>query len=185
MTHLVRPFVELLAFNDFFVNTVTRDLDDDLARRRVRDGGPSIAWTLGHLLKNRAQMADAVGGVIRLERASRIGATATDGRDYPLIRQLREEWQTASTLLVSALGSRTDDDLTRDLKGTRLPHGERRPIDALRFYVWHETYHCGHIGLIRTHFGLQPVAALVAAATSPSPTSEVEPQARAGIFEQI
>ncbi len=42
-----------LTFNDDVLATALTDITDDLARRRLRDGGPSIAWIVGHMLDQR------------------------------------------------------------------------------------------------------------------------------------
>lgn len=164
---LIRPLVDTLTFNDYIITIATKDLNDTLARRRLRnDGGASIAWTLGHGLHHRTVMAGLIGLELRLnglklEAFSRTGAT--DGHEYPPLRDLLTAWTKSSNSLIPAMTALTDADVTQERSGLKLPHGERRLLDALVFYVWHETYHLGHIGVLRSHFGVTPIVDLVMA----------------------
>jgi uncharacterized damage-inducible protein DinB len=162
---MIRPLTDTLKFNDFIVKTATGDLNDRLARRRLRhDGGTSIAWSLGHALHHRAEMAEVMGYKLPLnglnpDRFARTGAT--EGEDYPALQELLAAWTTSSAFLIPAMDATSDAVLLQERTGLPLPHGEKRLLDALVFYVWHEVYHLGHIGLLRTHLGLTPLVNLV------------------------
>lgn len=170
---MIRPLVDTLTFNDYIVKIATGDLNDDLGRRRLRsDGGASIAWTLGHGLYHRAEMARVMGCEWPLDQPdlecfSRVGAT--EGQDYPRLHELVTVWTNASALLLPAMAAVTDADLMQERVGSNLPHGERRLLDALVFYVWHEVYHLGHIGVLRSHFGLTPIVNLAQSAAAAEP----------------
>jgi uncharacterized damage-inducible protein DinB len=178
-----RPLVDTLKFNDYILNIATGDLQDSFAKRRLRsDGGPSIAWTIGHGLHHRLQMAGLIGCELPLngldcEPFGRPGAT--DGAEYPALRELLTAWTNSSSVLIPAMEAVSDADLINERSGLPLPHGEKRLLDALVFYVWHETYHLGHIGVLRSHLGLTPIVNLVlsasASASAPATTAEPSP----------
>ncbi len=171
--NMIQPLVDTLSFNDYIVDTSTRDLNDTLARRRLRsDGGPSIAWTLGHGLNQRAQLATIIGSDSPLTGPdlTQFGReAATDGQSYPPLEELLALWKKSSASLLPALKAVNDTELLRERAGLSLPHGEKRWLDALVFYVWHEAYHLGHIGVLRSHFGLTPIVNLVLAGQTPEP----------------
>ena len=50
----------VLTFNDDVLMVALTDMTDEIARRRLRDGGPSIAWNIGHMLHHRNQIAAAI-----------------------------------------------------------------------------------------------------------------------------
>jgi hypothetical protein len=162
---MIQPLVDTLTFNDYIVFTATRDLNDALARRRLRsDGGPSIAWTLGHGLNQRAELARIIECDLPLAHVdlNPFGReAATEGQTYPPLQELLALWKQSSASLLPALTAVSDSDLLRDRTGLKMPHGEKRWLDAFVFYVWHEAYHLGHVGVLRSQFGLTPIVNLV------------------------
>lgn len=157
----IEPLIEALKLNDLSVQVATHDLTDDLARRRIRgDAGPSITWNVGHALHHRAALARAAGCDGPAMDLDRFDGTATDGRDYPTIAELRSVWSATSARLIPAMQRLTADDLRRP-SPVPVPHGEQTVGNALVFYTWHEALHVGHINLLRSHFGLTPTATLV------------------------
>ena len=162
---MIQPLVDTLSFNDYIVDKATHDLNDAIARRRLRnDGGPSIAWTIGHGLNQRAQLAGIIGSdspLAGLDLKQFGREAATDGQTYPPLQDMLALWKKSSASLLPALKAVSDTELLRERDGLALPHGEKRWLDALVFYVWHEAYHLGHIGVLRSQFGLTPIVNLV------------------------
>jgi hypothetical protein len=171
---MIRPLVDTLIFNDFIITTATRDLNDAQARRRLRsDGGPSIAWTLGHGLNQRAQLARLIAcdmPLAGLDLAPFGSTGATDGARYPTLPELLAAWSVSSASLFPALEAVTDEELLRERSGLQMPHGEKRLLDALVFYIWHEVYHLGHVGVLRSHLGLTPIVNLVLSTPAAEPS---------------
>jgi uncharacterized damage-inducible protein DinB len=143
------------------------DLDDASARRRTRGtGGPSIAWTVGHLLDYRFQVMQLLGVDRESPYTTRFGRTAaTSGDEYPDIASLREQWAAVHADLEAAFDNAASDLLDRPLPGSGA-HGERSIRDTLAFLAWHEGYHTGVIGAARKAIGLPGPAELVAAAST-------------------
>jgi uncharacterized damage-inducible protein DinB len=152
----------VLTFNDDMLATALTDITDDLARRRLRDGGPSIAWIVGHMLHHRNQIAAAIGCAGPAIDVTGFTDAATDGRDYPAVDQLQPAWAEFSARFVPAVNALSDEGLAAP-SPMALPHGERALLDALRFVVWHETLHLGQVSMLRSHHGLTPLVTLVLA----------------------
>ncbi len=159
-TERAQGLTNVLSFNDGILATGLTDITDDLARRRLRDGGPSIAWIVGHMLHQRNQIAAAIGCAGPALDPKRFADAATDGHDYPAIAQLESAWTEFSARLLPAINALSDEGLSAP-SPISLPHGERTLLDALRFIVWHETLHLGQIAMLRSHHGLTPLATLV------------------------
>jgi uncharacterized damage-inducible protein DinB len=140
------------------------DLTDDVARRRTRgDAGPSIAWTVGHLLDHRFKVLALLGVDRESPYAARFGeAAATSGEEYPGLEAFREQWARIDADLDAAFADAPADLLDRPLPGAGA-HGENRIRDRLAFYLWHEGYHTGVVGAARKAFGMPGPAELVAA----------------------
>jgi uncharacterized damage-inducible protein DinB len=150
----------VLTLNDDVLATALTDVTDDLARRQLRDGGPSIAWIVGHMLHHRNHIAAAIGCAGPTVDPARFAETATDGRDYPDVERFHATWIEFSSRLVPAIHALSHEGLSAPTP-IALPHGERTLLDALRFVVWHETLHLGQVSMLRSHHGLTPLVTLV------------------------
>src|SRR5687768_17387522 len=123
-----RALIDTVKFNDDVLSIALTDMTDELAYRRLRDGGPSVAWNLGHMLHHRNQIAAAVscaGPTVDLERFT---AAATDGRGYPGVQQFQRAWIEFSRRFVAALSRLSPEDLN-STSPIRLPHGEQTLLD--------------------------------------------------------
>jgi uncharacterized damage-inducible protein DinB len=159
-TERAQGLTNVLTFNDDMLAVALTDMTDDLARRRLREGGPSIAWIVGHMLHHRNQIAAAIGCAAPAVGLYRFADTATDGRDYPVVDELRTAWADFSARLVPAVNALSDDELAGP-SPIALPHGEQTLLDALRFVVWHETLHLGQLSMLRSQHGLTPLVTLI------------------------
>jgi uncharacterized damage-inducible protein DinB len=159
-TERAQGLTHVLTFNDDMLGIALTEMTDDLARRQLRAGGPSIVWLVGHMLHHRNQIAAAIGCPGPAIDVDRFAEAATEGRDYPAVDQLRATWTTLSARLVRAVNALSDEGLSAP-SPMALPHGEQTLIDALRFVVWHETLHLGQVSMLRSHHGLTPLVTLV------------------------
>lgn len=158
----VAALTHTLAFNDFILDVALTDVTDAIARRTIRDAGPSIAWNLGHFLNGRATIASMAACDGPTIDVARFGSGVADTESYPSLAELRRASSELSPRLVRALERLTPADLSRP-SPIPLPHHEQSLLDALRFFVWHETLHVGQINLLRSQWGLTPTATLVQA----------------------
>jgi uncharacterized damage-inducible protein DinB len=145
------------------------DLTDELARRRTRGNeGPSVTWTVGHMLHHRHDLLAFLGDERPNPWAESFGdVAATDGADYPTLATMRAEWQTMHEAVEAAFAECAPDALDRPVAGTGI-HGETRIRDKVAFLAWHEGYHVGVIGAIRVAAGLPGPAVLARAAAATS-----------------
>jgi len=158
-TETARNLANVLKFNDDLTLLSLTEMSDELARRRLRDGGPSVAWNIGHMLYHRNQIAAAIGCRAPAIDVAPFADSATDGRGYPEVSELRRVWPEFSGRLVAALNGLDASGLAAP-SPMQLPHGERTLLDALRFVVWHEGLHLGQIAMLRSHHGLTPLVTL-------------------------
>ena len=159
-TENARNLANVLKFNDDLLMLSLTGMTDELARRRLRDGGPSVAWNLGHILYHRNQIAAAAGCAAPTIDLTPYAATATEGREYPAVMEVQMAWSEFSPRLIAAINALSADQLAAP-SPIALPHGEKTLLDALRFIVWHEGLHLGQVSLLRSHHGLTPLVTLV------------------------
>ena len=150
----------VLELNDEVLMVALTDMADDQARRRLRDGGPSVAWNVGHMLQHRHQIGAAIGCGGPGFDLTRYAESATDGADYPTVPELRSAWCDYSARLTSAL-HQLDAVALAGPAPMRVPHAEQTLLAALRFVVWHEGLHLGQVSMLRSHHGLTPTVALL------------------------
>lgn len=161
MGQLAAPLAAQYRTTDGVLPFALTDVTNEVAVTRVRDGqGPSISWTLGHLLHYRQHVLGMLGGAKESSFASFANGGATDGSGYPDVVELRASWNRVGTALADRLTSVTDEQLGQPSGGAG-PHGEKTILDEVIFFSWHEAYHLGAIGSIRTALGLRPTAELV------------------------
>jgi uncharacterized damage-inducible protein DinB len=130
---------------DFLLPMVLEGLPDVDARKRARgDEGPSISWTVGHLLHYRVFVLGLLGAKRDDPWAEKFANTeATDGSDYPSVVELREAWERIAADFAEVMASKADADFERPVDGA---HDEKTLRDQLVFFAWHEGYHMGALG---------------------------------------
>ncbi len=162
MTGSAQTLAALFGTIDFLVPLVLDDLTEEQARARSREPeGPSIAWSLGHLLHFRSGALALLGAPEEDAYGERFASTAaTDGEGYPSLGTLRSDWGRVSAALAAALGNVTEAALDAPAAG---PHDGKTVRDKLAFLAFHEGYHLGAIGALRKALGLPGPAELAMA----------------------
>lgn len=141
------------AITDMLIPLVLNDLSEDDARFRARgEEGPSILWTVGHLLHSRCWVLGTLGTKRDNPWSEHFGMTpATDGADYPSISETLNAWEELRVELVRVLSDATEEELaTTPEKGW---HEGQTVRDQVTFFGWHEGYHVGVIGALRKELG--------------------------------
>jgi len=119
-------------------------------------GAPSIAWQVGHLLRDAETTAEAVAGLAAQEEergSAPSWGCATDA-DWD---QLRARWQTRSAACLAALEGLLRADLDTpplvELRADFGAHLETRR-DFWSGHVFHMGYHLGQVGSLRARLEL-------------------------------
>lgn len=155
MSDLVRPITDLFRFNSEMVTLALADLSPEDACHRLKDGeGSSIAYLVGHLCSSRYGLLQTLGAADSnpYRELYGEGAGSRDGDAYPPITELAAGWRETADRLHAALAEVTDEDAARD-DDTGFPTPEKSLRGRLAFVLWHETYHLGQIGILRTEKG--------------------------------
>ena len=154
MSGTVETLMGLFGMTDFLMPLVLDDLSDEQARTRSRGGeGPSIAWTVGHLLYYRTHVLSLLGEQRENPYDEKFSnSAATDGSDYPSVADLSEAWQSVGDDFRTVLTSKSEEEL--DFVSEGGAHDEKSLRDQVVFFAWHEGYHLGALGAIRKSLGL-------------------------------
>jgi uncharacterized damage-inducible protein DinB len=164
----MQAFAASFRFTNFIMNLVTSDVTEQDAKRRARDGeGASISWIVGHLLFYRFQIMKLLGTEVTNPLGDAIGDHATDGGEYPPLADIVAAWKQAADELEKVIAG-VGDKVLLAKHGDGGPHGEKKVMDAISFYVWHESYHMGQLGTLRTQFGYKQTSDVATEASKAS-----------------
>ncbi|MEM7585093.1 MAG: DinB family protein [Acidobacteriota bacterium] len=154
MSPKIKTLVDTFDWNTRFVAVGLADLSNEDAGRRWRDGqGSSITYLTGHCMSSRVGLLKRFGETEDNPYGELFGAEAEvhEPGAYPAIDQLASEWNEVAERLSSTLASLTEEQVMAPVKG--FPIADPTARGALMFLAWHESYHVGQIGLMRTELG--------------------------------
>lgn len=155
MSQLLQPIVDLYRFNTKMVLIALADLEPEEAVHRLKNGaGSSIAYLVGHLASSRYGLLITLGAADQnpYKELYGDGAGSRDGDAYPSIQEIAHGWGGTARKLHGALAALTDEDALRP-DDTGFPTPDKTLRGRLAFTAWHETYHLGQIGTLRTEQG--------------------------------
>ena len=150
MSDHTKSVEDIFEFNSRMVRLGLDDLASDDASHRMRGGeGSSISFLAEHMLASRLSVLELLGRDVGHDG----GATSlvAEGSGHADIAELRRVWNEVSEKLDSALRGLRHADVIAPHEG--LPVPDQTVRGALMFRAWHESYHVGQLGLIRTELG--------------------------------
>ena len=129
----MNSLLEVFRTSTNILNVSLAGLSDDVARVRTRRSeGPSISWTVGHLLDSRLKTLALLGDVRPNPYSDQFGdAAATDGASYPTLPTMLAEWTRLHDALELA-AAKSADAIDRPLGQAGL-HGESKVRDKIVF----------------------------------------------------
>lgn len=155
MSELLLPATTQFRFNSHLLALGLADVSQEDAVRRWKGGdGSSIAYVTGHITSSRYGLLKILGVGTENPHKELFGAEvgSKDGSEYPPLEELRSRWQEVAEKLLAALDALSDEQaLAADDGGFPTPDQTLR--GRLAFTAWHECYHIGQIGLMRTEMG--------------------------------
>ncbi len=155
MSQLIGPVVDLFRFNSELAAIALADLAPEDAVYRVKQGeGSSIAYLVGHLCSSRYGLLKVLGAADAnpYKELYGEGAGARDGDAYPPLTAIAAGWKDTAEKLHAALERLTDEDAMKP-DDSGFPTPEKSLRGRLAFIAWHESYHIGQIGILRTERG--------------------------------
>ena len=153
MGPMMQTMAESLRFTSFVMKVATGDIKAEDAVRRARGSeGASISWIVGHLTGYRCQIMKVLGHEFPNPLGETIGDHATDGAGYPPLTEIVAAFARVSEELEKVIAN-VDDRVLDAPVDPGSPHREKKVLQVLSFYVWHEAYHMGQLGTLRAQFG--------------------------------
>ena len=157
MSDHTKALADMFEFNSTMTSVGLGDLKNDDAVHRVRNGeGSSMSFLTGHMLSSRYGILKMLGETKENPYAELFGgsAEAQDGSAYPDVSELKDGWDDLSERFVATLRGLADDQALAPAPDG-FPIQDKTMRGAIMFLAWHESYHVGQLGLMRTEMGYQ------------------------------
>ena len=161
----IRTVGDTFTFNSNMVSLALGDLSNEHAIRRSKEGrGNSVTFLVGHVASSRYGMLKMLGVAHANPFAEQFGAGVgcEAGDSYPSVGEMSERWSQLAGTLNRALDSLSEDRLLAAAT-TSFATPDKTVRGALAFICWHECYHLGQIGMIRTGLGYPSLRARLSA----------------------
>lgn len=138
-----------------------RNLDgvtDEQARVLPPQGGSSLLWVAGHIVSTRMALLELIGGEPFWSEdrraAFRRGSTPSEVPDLPTLDELRADFRRSQEPVVAALAVLTPERLAEPATFSPTNDPEETVGTLLAALAFHESYHCGQLGVLRRTAGL-------------------------------
>jgi hypothetical protein len=119
-------------------------------------GGRSnpMIWIAGHLTLSRCNLANLVGDAREAPWPHLFarGSKGGDLRQYPEISEILKAWSDLSDSLMSRLGVMSHEELSARVD-REIPTTDGTVRGAVAFSAYHEAYHIGQMGYLRSWLG--------------------------------
>jgi uncharacterized damage-inducible protein DinB len=144
-------FCGMFQFQGGIYNNALEGLSEKDALGRVLEKSNHTNWLLGHVLHCRYMLANMLG-VQESNPFGKIYWGKMDEKNFPSFAEVTKHFPVISIKLIEKLSSLTDTEL--DAK----PTADKPSLtEIISFFVYHEAYHIGQIGLTRKLIGLEPL----------------------------
>ena len=137
-------------------NNVLENIEDASGVRRANDSVNHIVWVAGHLTNARNGM-HFIGGYEQNEFYPEFfdrGSTLDPSANYPLLKEIKDKWNTISPQISEGLEKLQEDMLTAEAPiKTPIYNIDTTMHGFLDFLLHHEAYHIGQLGILRKYVG--------------------------------
>jgi uncharacterized damage-inducible protein DinB len=140
-----------LALNRKLYENSLADISAADLTRRPSEATNHLLWIAGHLASTRASLASMMGAPIE-DEMSIFSKAIEPGATYPSIDEVRSFFVKATGKIQEALPSISAEKL-RGPAPFALPINDATLLGAIAFFVQHEAYHVGQMGLLRKYLG--------------------------------
>ena len=155
MEKSVVAIAEQFRLNSILIDSVLKDFSDEAMHTRPDGKGNPAHFILGHITTNRYGIARMMGLELKADWENLFdrGAKLSDTAQYPSTTELRQAYKQVAEAIAQRFEEITEIDLTAE-PPWEPPVMEKSVRGVLNFLAFHESYHIGQLGYIRTLVGL-------------------------------
>jgi len=155
----VAPLIAEFRRNKIILNRILADFTEEEMKRRPTCGNAAL-WILGHIAMTRFLLGRRIGLAIETrcwEGAFSQGSDPTAPLPNVPKDSLLAEIEAGHEPLMNEIGSLSQERLSAD-SGRQYPDGGKDVYAMIAFLSWHEAYHVGQLGAVRSSVGKQRLA---------------------------
>ena len=154
MDPLVSQSFQLYGITTALVERAVRDISDQEAAQRVEGNSNCMLWLFAHLTAVRCSLAGMLGVQKNVPWRQYFGkgAKGDEFSKYPTMAEVRQVWQEITPLLVDALETARDEQLSAPAPRD-FPIPDKSIRGAILFLAFHESYHVGQMSYLRKCLG--------------------------------
>jgi uncharacterized damage-inducible protein DinB len=152
MNPRIAPVAQILAGNAALFQLGVDGVNAELALDRPAGRANHIGFIASHVLGARAYLVSFLGGDGSHALSDDIEGSI-DELDPPPMAAAAEAFDQLTARLDERLRTLTDEELDRAVEES-FPFADSTVIGILTFLAWHEAYHVGQLGLMRSYLGL-------------------------------
>ncbi len=148
-------YTQFILDTRLFLNTLA-DIDDKTSKICPTEQGNHMLFVACHALDARYYIARLLGidTPCPFQEMFDQARNIHDMKTYPLLDELKADWQKIADEMAERLIN-VDESILKEKSELSLPIEDQTKLGELAFFLAHESYHIGQLGLLRRQVGLE------------------------------
>jgi hypothetical protein len=145
---------ELIGLQSRLFNNLAEAVNDTHGSVQLTETTNHMKWLAGHVVSTRFMLCNVLGSPAQepfaelFEKGKGIDDTAT----YPAMGELTKDWDAISAQLIKAFEAMAED-VFEGAAPIEVPVQDQTMRGMITFFMHHESYHLGQLGLLRKAHG--------------------------------
>jgi hypothetical protein len=154
MNVVLENIIGSLKLSSILLKQSVKDMKPEDIIVRPNDKANSVQFIVGHIVVSRYNMCQLLGDTNEhsfgklFDRGEEINKSA----EYPVINELKNEWDKVTSKLTDILNNVTDEKLS-EKSPIDFPFPDKTLLGGIAFLTYHETYHIGQLAYNRRILG--------------------------------
>lgn len=151
----LKPISEILGVNNFMYGLAFEGVDEDTARKQLKDNANSLTWLLGHTASVRFYLLGLTGKEEKCPWGELFESSITkvDQLQFPKLSEIKSVWDDLAAKIADGLPKLTEAQLNEPI-AFKLPTQDQTVLAGLSFLTMHESYHIGQLSTQRRMLGI-------------------------------
>ena len=150
----VTPLVTMAQLHSNLFKNATAGIDDSQGARRLNSEVNHVKWLTGHVVSTRYMLLNLCGRPAQEPFPSLFekGKGLDSDAEYPSMQALLADWDALSEQLAEQMDQITEEQANGPAP-FQVPTTDQTFRGVLTFFLHHEAYHIGQIGILRKYLG--------------------------------